>query len=211
MTNARGTEWVGGSFVVPSFNSGKGAPYRPTSVVWVHDKKVLAFNSVKPGEEASALVESFLRTTAESSPDKAMPTRVRVASPDLAEALRAALPATVQVQLAATPEIDDAQKRYHVVSVKLDGSDEADEADEADELDEADHTRSHFGEGQPDAQQWAEFYRACFRLYSTSAWEDGAQRRVHVPPHRRGARRARRAPDHHWPIGDELWLLALRR
>ena len=102
-----GIEWVGGLVSMPAYVTGEGEPYRPEVLLWMSgDGLVLGTTTAKPGEVVGVAAE-HLRSTIErpmiGRPHA--PARVRVASPDLAEVLRAAHPA-FEIVCAPTPEID---------------------------------------------------------------------------------------------------------
>ncbi len=102
-----GVEWVGGLVSMPAYVTGEGEPYRPEVLLWMSgDGLVLGTTTAKPGEAVGAAAD-HLRSTIErpmiGRPHA--PARVRVASPTLAEVLRAAHPA-IQIVCAPTPEID---------------------------------------------------------------------------------------------------------
>jgi hypothetical protein len=101
------SEWVGGLVQVPAYATGDGAPYRPEVLFWLDGSgTVCAAQVAKPGEllslAAEILQETIVKTKAEGT---LAPTHVRVASAQLAAALREALPA-LEVVCAATPEVD---------------------------------------------------------------------------------------------------------
>jgi hypothetical protein len=102
-----GIEWVGGLVRMPAFVTGEGEPYRPEALLWMGEGAVLGHTLGKPGELVGRACES-LRTTIErpmfGRPHA--PDRVRVATPALAEVLRAGH-SGVEVVCAPTPELDD--------------------------------------------------------------------------------------------------------
>jgi Domain of unknown function (DUF6930) len=102
-------EWVGGCCSMPAYVNGEGKPYRPEMLIWATtDGLILGTEVAKPGELIGRAAE-HLRKTIErplaGSPQ--VPSRLRVASSDLAAALRTALPAGVDLVCAATPELDE--------------------------------------------------------------------------------------------------------
>jgi hypothetical protein len=102
-----GIEWVGGLVSMPAYVTGEGDPYRPEALFWMSaEGAVLGHTAGKPGELVNLACES-LRTTIERpmSGRPHAPERVRVASPELAEALRAGH-SGIDVVCAPTPEID---------------------------------------------------------------------------------------------------------
>lgn len=101
-------EWVGGVAQMPSSVVGEGAPYRPEALLWLDptDGVVLGMTVAKPGEILAGAVESLTQTIARPMVAKARaPQRIRVASQDLAQALRVGHP-TLEVVCAPTPEVD---------------------------------------------------------------------------------------------------------
>jgi hypothetical protein len=102
-----GIEWVGGIVAMPAYVTGEGEPYRPETLLWMGaEGAVLGHTVGKPGEVVELACES-LRSTIEQPMfgRPHAPDRVRVASPALAEALRAGQP-DLEVVCAPTPEID---------------------------------------------------------------------------------------------------------
>lgn len=100
-------EWVGGLVELPREVTGEGEPFRPESLLWISaDGAVLGHAVGRPGELLGEAAES-LRSTIERPMvgEPHAPERVRVASPELAEALRSAHPG-IEIVCAATPEID---------------------------------------------------------------------------------------------------------
>jgi hypothetical protein len=102
-----GVEWVGGLASMPAYVTGEGEPYRPEALFWMGaEGAVLGHTLGKPGELLAVAADS-LRATIErpifGKPHA--PARVRVASPELAEALRAGHPG-LDIVCAPTPEID---------------------------------------------------------------------------------------------------------
>jgi hypothetical protein len=102
-----GIEWVGGMISMPAYVTGEGAPYRPVTLLWMGaEGAVLGHAMGKPDELVGLACES-LRSIIEQPMfgRPHAPDRVRVASPQLAEALRAGHP-EIEVVCAPTPEID---------------------------------------------------------------------------------------------------------
>ena len=102
----RRVEWIGGILALPTYVTGEGEPYRPEALLWMSEEgAVLGYTSGK-GELLATAADS-LAATAESplygKPHR--PTRVRVASAELADALRAGHPG-LDVVCAPTPELD---------------------------------------------------------------------------------------------------------
>ena len=102
-----GIEWVGGIVAMPAYVTGEGEPYRPETLLWMSaEGAVLGHTVGKPGELVELAGES-LRSTIEQPMfgRPHAPDRVRVASSELVEALRAGQP-DLEVVCAPTPEID---------------------------------------------------------------------------------------------------------
>jgi hypothetical protein len=102
-----GIEWVGGMVLMPTYVTGEGEPYRPEALFWMGAEGAVLGSTVgKPGE-VLGLASNSLRDTIVrpiwGQPHS--PERVRVASPELASALRDGHPG-LDVVLAPTPEID---------------------------------------------------------------------------------------------------------
>ena len=102
-----GIEWVGGLFPMPAYVTGDGTPYRPEVLIWMSaDGAVLGHETGRPGTLLGLACESLQNATERPMMGRPhAPQRVRVASPELAEALRAGQ-AGIEVVRAATPEID---------------------------------------------------------------------------------------------------------
>jgi hypothetical protein len=102
-----GVEWVGGVITMPAYVSGEGEPYRPDVLLWLGaDGVILGSVVARPdellGQASASLQEAIERPLAGRAH---RPTRVRVASRELAEALRAGHPG-IELVHAPTPEID---------------------------------------------------------------------------------------------------------
>ncbi|MCC6748391.1 MAG: hypothetical protein IT371_12080 [Deltaproteobacteria bacterium] len=153
-TRRRGIEWVGGIVSMPAYVTGEGEPYRPEALFWMNaDGAMLGHRAGKPGT-LLARAADILRDTIERpmwGPARA-PSRVRVASPELAAALRAGHP-TLEVVCAPTPEIDAA-----LASLR--------EALAADADDETSYLSPKVG---PD--HVASFFRAAAALFRAKPWE----------------------------------------
>jgi predicted pyridoxine 5'-phosphate oxidase superfamily flavin-nucleotide-binding protein len=102
-----GIEWVGGIVAMPAYVTDEGEPYRPDALFWMStDCTVLGHTMGKPGKLVELACESLRSTIAQPMFGRPhAPDRVRVASPALAEALRAGQP-DLEVVCAPTPEID---------------------------------------------------------------------------------------------------------
>jgi hypothetical protein len=103
-----GIEWVGGIVAMPAYVTGEGEPYRPETLFWMSaEGAVLGYTVGKPGALVALACESLQSTIEQPSLGRPhAPDRVRVASPELAEALRAGQ-REVEVVCAPTPEIDE--------------------------------------------------------------------------------------------------------
>lgn len=101
-------EWVGGLALMPAYITGEGEPFRPEALLWL-DADGLVVGSVvdKPGRLLEAAGVSLTRAMEEpmAGPPRT-PDSVRVASPDLAEAIRESHPG-IDVVCAPTPELDE--------------------------------------------------------------------------------------------------------
>lgn len=106
--NSAGIEWIGGMAAMPAYITGEGEPYRPSGLLWLGaDGEIVGFTVAKPGELlaiASDTLQSAMGEPMYGRPYR--PTRVRVASTELAEALRAGHP-DLDVVCAPTPELDE--------------------------------------------------------------------------------------------------------
>ena len=100
-------EWVGGIVAMPAYVTGEGEPYRPETLFWIGaEGAVLGHTVGKPGELVELACESLQSTIEQPMFGRPhAPDRVRVASPEFAEALRAGQ-SGVEVVCAPTPEID---------------------------------------------------------------------------------------------------------
>ena len=103
-----GIEWIGGTVVMPAYVTGEGEPFRPEALFWMGaDGAILGSTVAKPGELAPLASESLQSTIVQPMYGKPhSPARVRVASPELADALRAGHPG-IDVVCAPTPELDE--------------------------------------------------------------------------------------------------------
>lgn len=106
-TWTRDVEWIGGIASLPVRVSGSGEPCQPEALFWMGaDGAILGSTLAEPGKLLSSACETLESTIAEPMfGDPHRPTRVRVASADLADALRAGHPG-LDVICAPTPELD---------------------------------------------------------------------------------------------------------
>lgn len=149
-----GIEWIGGRISMPAYVTGDGEPYRPEAVLWMGtDGGILGSRVSKPGELLPAVSESLQRTIEQPMYGQPhAPTRVRVASPELADAVRAGHP-EIEVVCAPTPEIDE---MLALMREKL-GEHDATE-------------QSYLSTGiEPDAM--ASFFRAAAALFLAKPWK----------------------------------------
>lgn len=102
-----GVEWVGGLVSLPGHVTGEGEPFRPEALFWIGaEGAVFGTEMGKPGELLGMACESLQRAIEQPTVGRARaPARVRVASPALADALRAGHP-SIEIVCAPTPEID---------------------------------------------------------------------------------------------------------
>jgi hypothetical protein len=102
-------EWVGGVTSLPAVVTGEGAAYRPDCLLWLDaDGMVVGTTVVEPGGAVGAGAESLRNAIEKPAFGKPhTPARVRVASADLAAALKAAHPG-IEIVCAPTPELDEA-------------------------------------------------------------------------------------------------------
>lgn len=103
-----GVEWIGGTVAMPASITGEGEAYRPEALFWMgSDGAILGSTVGRPGEllpVASESLQSAIEQPIHGRPHA--PTRVRVASAELADALRAGHPG-LDVVCAPTPELDE--------------------------------------------------------------------------------------------------------
>lgn len=149
-----GIEWVGGLVSMPAYVTGEGEPYRPESLFWMgEDGGVIGYTVGMPGELVALAAES-LRSTIErpmfGEPHR--PARVRVASTELANALRAGH-SGIEIVCAPTPELDAMLREMR---------------DRMDEDVEQEHTYLSLAIG-PDAV--GAFFRAAAGLFRKQAWK----------------------------------------
>lgn len=115
------TEWIGGVLSMPAYVAGADGPCRPDVLIWMRTDGAIVGSTVALPGEFQKLAWQSLRSAMEEPlygrPHR--PTRVRVASPELAEALRAADPG-LEVVCAPTPELEAVSEelREHFASVE---------------------------------------------------------------------------------------------
>lgn len=100
-------EWIGGLASLPTHVTGDGETFRPDLLLWLGgDGLVRGTELARPGEalpRASASLQRAIDQPLGGDPEA--PSRVRVASKELADSLRAGHPA-LEVVVAPTPELD---------------------------------------------------------------------------------------------------------
>jgi hypothetical protein len=103
-----GIEWIGGTVAMPAYVTGEGEPYRPEALFWMGaDGAILGSTVAKPGDLLPSASESLQRAVEQPMAGRPhSPTSVRVASAELADALRAGHPG-LDVVCAPTPELDE--------------------------------------------------------------------------------------------------------
>lgn len=109
------TEWIAGSIMFPhDVTRERDAPYEPEALVWVDaDGSLLGATAFGRGEIDAAIAESFSVTTrAPKQGEPRVPARVRVASPELAKSLRAAVGSATEIVCAPTPELDEVRASF---------------------------------------------------------------------------------------------------
>jgi hypothetical protein len=148
-------EWIGSLVSMPAYVTGEGEPYQPEALFWMDAEGAVQGHTVgKPGELVSLAADS-LRNALERPmlrPART-PARVRVASPELAEALRTGQ-AGLEIVCAPTPEIDAVIASLHEM------------LDEDGEEADLSYLSSELG---PDAI--GAFFRSAAGLYRAQPWE----------------------------------------
>ncbi|WP_437284055.1 hypothetical protein [Sorangium sp. So ce406] len=152
----RDEAWIGGFFSLRAFVHEGDEAYRPEAVVWMTERGlVLSCAALRPGDVVAGAVDSFEAAAREPLDGEArLPARVRVASPALADALRARLGATVEVRVAPTPEIDVVAEDLEEHLGARDG-----------------RLAPSFLGGGIEAPAMASFFRAAAALYRAAPWK----------------------------------------
>src|SRR2546428_10062807 len=105
----RVVEWIGGRFPAPALITGGDVPVRPELSLWLEvGGPIVGMKIEPPGARFAptvALLRSSMEKPLEGPPRR--PARVRVAEPELAQALRAEFGFEMAVVLAPTHEFDD--------------------------------------------------------------------------------------------------------
>jgi hypothetical protein len=109
---------LGGIVAMPAYVTGEGEPYRAQMLLWmIPEGPVLGTTMEKAAGPLLQTAGERLRAAIEAPmvPGAPPPVRVRVASPELADALRSTRPA-LEIVCAPTPELDDviASMRQHL-------------------------------------------------------------------------------------------------
>lgn len=101
-------EWVTGIVSLPSYVTGEGEPYHPELLLWIDpDGLIVGMDTARPGALIQRIAAHFHATTRRPMMGPAhVPTRIRVASPEVADTLRAALGKAIEIVRAPTPELD---------------------------------------------------------------------------------------------------------
>jgi len=150
----KGSEWTGGLAPMPAWVHGEDGPYRPGMLLWLNAEGLVLGHAVgRPGELLDGACES-LRNAIEHplvGPPQS-PQRVRVASPAIAEALRAGYPG-IEVICAPTPECDAV---FQAMRESMDS--------------ESDEEQSYLSPGV-DPEAVAAFFRAAATLYRAKPWK----------------------------------------
>ena len=150
-------EWVGGVVTLPMYITEGGKSYRPSLLVWLDaaTEMILGASAVVP-ENALAAAASNLRDTAQrpAAGSPMMPGRIRVASQELADALRREPIDGLDVVCAPTPELDQ------VIDSLIEHMASEDEAPDLQYLG-ADAT----------VEGTAAMFRATARLYRAKPWD----------------------------------------
>ncbi len=145
---------------MPGYVTGEGEPYRPEALLWLDDKQlVLGVTTEKPGELLARASASLAETMVKPMVGKAdAPTRIRVASKELAEVLHAGHP-NIEIVCAPTPEVDAvmASMREHM----------------------GDHTEKEQTYLEPDItpEMMASFFHSAATLFRARPW-------AHIPANR---------------------------
>jgi hypothetical protein len=152
-----GDEWIVGIAALPTYVTENGEVYRPNVIMWMDAATELILDTtIARPQAALGAASAHLRTTARSpvAGRPAMPGRVRVASPELAEALRRESPDGIEVVCAPTPELDRALES--LIERVAPNDEEPD---------------LHYLGADASVDGTAAMFRAAARLYRTKPWE----------------------------------------
>ncbi len=172
-----GAEWVAGIVTTPAYVHSPGAePYRPELVAWLDAKGRVPGASVDEPDvdRASRIATSFESATRSPLTGKPhVPSRVRVESEELVEVFRAALPSSIEVICAPTPELE--MLREGMVEFLSEGGPE--------------YETTYFAPGI-DAAALEVFFAAAARLYRAAPWKLASDLPICVTVEARGIERA---------------------
>ncbi|MBI5477546.1 MAG: SEC-C domain-containing protein [Deltaproteobacteria bacterium] len=150
------SEWVGGRVPGPFFITA-GEPYRPDVVMWLDadEDLVVGSNIVHPSAPASEIGDCLTAamTKPKAGPPR-RPTRVRVATEALAEAVREVAGTDIAVEVGPTPEID------HIIRLMAEhvGAESGEPA-------------SYLEAGRVSVETVAAFFTVAARLYRAAPWK----------------------------------------
>jgi hypothetical protein len=111
LANDDAEEWLVAIATLPTYIVENGEACRPSVVVWMDAATEMILNTtVTPPNGALGSASAHLRTAAQCPKpgSRAVPARIRVASPELADALRRESIDGIEVVCAPTPELDRA-------------------------------------------------------------------------------------------------------
>ena len=105
-----GGEWIGGRLLTPFYITEGPEPYRPELVLWMEmpEGLIVGQDMLAPGDEPGALgraLQDALKRPLIGPPRR--PSAIRVADPDLAAEVRAAVGDRIPVTVGAIPEFDE--------------------------------------------------------------------------------------------------------
>lgn len=150
------SEWLGVVFPVPLYVTGEGEPYRPEAVMWfdADNAQVVGYELMRPVEATEQAAKLFREATrAPLNGEPRTPTRIRVPSLELANALRSELQLPIVVE--PVPELEG------VIAALCEHMAEGDEADEP-------ATLLHPGLEPADV---AAFFASAAALFETRPWD----------------------------------------
>src|SRR5437870_3257587 len=150
-------EWIGAVITLPSYVSGDGPPYRPSALIWLEPESglIVGMEVLKQDEAFGRAAELFRR--ASDSPmagEPRKPRRLRVATPELAHALRDM--GDVDLVIAPTPEIDEMSS---ALFERMAASDREDDSE-----------LTYIGPDMTESDV-AQFFRASAALYRATPWD----------------------------------------
>lgn len=126
MARSMSSEWLGVVFPVPLYVTGEGEPYRPEAVMWfdADNAQVVGYELMRPIEALEQAAKLFREATrAPLNGEPRTPSRIRVPSLELADALRSELTG-IPIVVEPTPELQG------VIAALCEHMAEGDEADE---------------------------------------------------------------------------------